>query len=803
MKLEEPARYSCANRRRRLNVAAAPAGTINGIDYLEVANEAQTELAVFFIHDLPLPPAPGDPPPKGWLTKDNLRIEGGVRVTHISIAGIGAAGNKLTVQVDAPGDFSTYRLRIVTSPVQAEPPEGYDPQLCSIDFSFKVGCPSDFDCRSDRECPSEPPSEPVIDYLAKDYASFRRLMFDRLSAVTPDWRTRNAADIGVAVVEMLAYVGDELSYYQDAVATEAYLGTARERISVRRHARLLDYFMHEGCNARTWVSVEVDPAVGSVVLGKGTRFLTGNAMPVRVKPAEFFPTAEVTVFESMHALTAQAVHNRIALYTWSDEQCCLPKGATRATLVDSGLSLVPGDFLLFEEVLSPTTGVAADADPTHRQVVRLTEVNKGADPLTGQAICEIAWGEEDALSFALCVSAAVQAQDTSSVIADISVARANIVLADHGLTRAGEAPDPPTVPEAGLYRPRLPRAEIAFAAPWQPGAPTSASASIRNDAAAALPAVQLSGDGSTWEPVRDLLSSDRFKPEFSVEIDNERVAFTRFGDDVNGRRPSAGAVFQATYRVGNGRVGNAGRETLRRVVTDAAGVKGIRNPLPAVGGTDPETIDEVRQFAPQAFRIQERAVTEADYERVAELHEEVQRARARFRWTGSWYTVFITIDRKRGAPVDADPVFEQKMREHLERFRLAGYDIEIEGPRFAPLDLELFVCVKAGYFKSDIAVALNRLFSNAVLPGGARAFFHPDNFTFGDPLYLSRVVAAAMALPGVASVEATRFQRLNKAPADELANGVIQPAALEIIQLDNDPNFPENGKIEFRLEGGL
>ena len=52
-------------------------------------------------------------------------------------------------------------------------------------------------------------------------------------------------------------MGDYLSYYQDATATEAYLGTARQRVSVRRHARLLDYAMHDGCNARVWVQVRV------------------------------------------------------------------------------------------------------------------------------------------------------------------------------------------------------------------------------------------------------------------------------------------------------------------------------------------------------------------------------------------------------------------------------------------------------------------------------------------------------------------------------------------------------------------
>ncbi len=71
----------------------------------------------------------------------------------------------------------------------------------------------------------------------------------------PDWRERHVPDVGIMLVELLAYAGDQLSYYQDAVAAEAYLDTARQRISVRRHSRLVDYLMHEGCNARAWVTI--------------------------------------------------------------------------------------------------------------------------------------------------------------------------------------------------------------------------------------------------------------------------------------------------------------------------------------------------------------------------------------------------------------------------------------------------------------------------------------------------------------------------------------------------------------------
>ena len=61
----------------------------------------------------------------------------------------------------------------------------------------------------------------------------------------------------MTLVELLAFAADTLSYRQDVVANEAYLNTARQRISVRRHARLVDYYLHEGCNARAFVHFKV------------------------------------------------------------------------------------------------------------------------------------------------------------------------------------------------------------------------------------------------------------------------------------------------------------------------------------------------------------------------------------------------------------------------------------------------------------------------------------------------------------------------------------------------------------------
>jgi hypothetical protein len=122
---------------------------------------------------------------------------------------------------------------------------------------------------------------------------------------------------------------------------------------------------------------------------------------------------------------------------------------------------------------------------------------------------------------------------------------------------------------------------------------------------------------------------------------------------------------------------------------------------------------------------------------------------------------------------------------------------------YVPLDLAVRVCVKAGYFRADVKAALLEACSNRDLAGGRRGFFHPDNFTFGQPVYLSALYETVMRVAGVASAEVTRFQRWDRQPNHELDNAVLTPGEFEIVRLDNDRNFPENGRLEFTMGGGM
>ncbi len=797
-------RYRCGVEGRRAAVGAST--TVNGIDFLEVSPDQKT-LTVTFIHDFGL----------AGLTTANLGIAGGVRILPIRVLAVSAAGPVLTVTVDRSGDYSTYRLRLRRSDSDESAPSGFDPQLSSVDFSFKASCLNEFDCKTDDECPPSVLPEPELDYLAKDYASFRRLMLDRLALLVPAWQERHAADSQVALVELLAYVGDHLSYFQDSVATEAYLGTARKRTSLRRHARLLDYDAHAGCNARSWVAFEVTAA--SLVLPGGSRLLVAErgAQPL-LDPNDLDAAlkANPVVFETVYETTLHKGNSSIDLYTWSDDQCCLPSGATRATLADTkprSISLQAGDVLVFEEVRDPESGLLkADPDPSRSHAVRLTSVTQAVDsvPTDSVNVVEIEWADEDALPFPLCVSALVGLPgEPPTLQTAISVARGNVVLADHGYSVAREPADaeplvPARVPEpaerrARPYRPRLAQGPVTFAAPID--LEHAAARSLQNDPRKALPAATLEGEDKEWQPVRDLLGSGRFEPVFLVETEDDGSATIRFGDDEHGHRPEGGFDFACRYRIGNGTGGNVGAGVIRRVVLAGSGITRVWNPLPGAGGTDPEPLERIRLSAPAAFRFQERAVTEADYAAVTEREPGVQRAAARFRWTGSWYTAFVAADRVGGRPVDA--AFVSDTKTFLDGYRMAGHDLDVEQPVVVPLDIALEVCVKRGYFVFDVKRELQRELGNGVFPDGRFGFFHPDNFSFGTPVYLSQIFGRASAVPGVRWVRAIRFQRYGKTANGELENETIAVGPREIVRLDNDQSLPENGKLELTMKGGV
>lgn len=564
-----------------------------------------------------------------------------------------------------------------------------------------------------------------------------------------------------------------------------------------------------------------------------------------------------------------AAHNRISFYTWGDSECCLARGATAATLRDTwGLHkreqralrhLRPGDALIFTEQIGPRTGDPADADPAHRHAVRLIRVEPAVDPLYDQPIVEIAWAAEDALLFALCLSTIGPAPECR-LLNDVSIGHGNVVLVDHGRTvvpasaielrdgrrtlltaRLGQVPIAETASECtgaeqlattymlpGRFAPRMPDGPLVFCEPLAPGQP--ASALLLQEPRRALPQITLYSPAASreldadllnrpdpdqprakhpyrrWSPCYDLLASGPRDAHFVVEIDDERRANLRFGDNELGMGPVAGAEFLARWRVGDGPAGNVGANTIAHLVLrreHGGATITPHQPFPAAGGTPPESLTAVRLMAPGSFRSAlRRAITPQDYATLAMrlFPRQVQRAVARLRWSGMRDEILLLLD-MRGSDSIAPALLEQ-VRAALEPYRRIGHDLTVAPARYVPLDIELEICVKAHYLRGHVRAALLATLSDRDLANGQRGFFHPDNLTFGEGVASSVLVTAVQMVQGVENVTVTRLQRHYDGTDIALREGLLTLAPDEVARLDNDPSRPENGVLKLIMKGG-
>jgi hypothetical protein len=846
----------------------------NGIDFIEVLCPDQTKLCVhLFSHGLEK------------IEKANICIEGGTRIQDIQVIDVAIKRSEdpeledcLRIALDKPGDFSVYMLKLVEAE-NGKPTDrvlfGFDPCYAKAEFSFKVCCDGDLDCKIPRVCPPQKWDEPEIDYLTKDYKSFRSLILDRLSLVMPDWNERHIPDLGIAIAEILAYTADYLSYYQDAVATEAYIGTARERISVRRHALLVDYSLNEGCNSRTFVCLNTSS--DTVLDPDEIFFITScselNAASGTVLSSDDLtkiPDADYEVFEPLVETTGPIriyqAHNDISFYTWGGMECCLPKGSVSATLKDSWVdqdppvqpdqksektipvvsatksedavkvqivsekrraldNLTAGNLLIFEEITGPGTGDPSDADPRHRQVVRLTGIERDVDPLYNQPVLNIEWAAEDALTFSLCISTTLPSPDCS-LIENVSVAHGNVLLVDHGRKVTGEnlgsvgtesyngkcncqsITDVTYLPEK--FSPVLERKPVIFRQSLNPDIP--ASSMLDQDPHLAMPRVILTGlsvisgkpEKLQWIPRQNLLDSRENDRHFVVENNNEGCACLRFGNGEQGMMPDAGTLFTAEYRISNSSSGNIGAEALKYLVLRTTRMSGItilpRNPMPAIGGTSREHLDNARQSAPHSYRnTLERAIIASDYAEIAERNRKIQNASAALIWNGSWYEAQVAID-PLGTEELIDPL-KDEIDSNLYKVRRIGHDVAVVPAEYVPLDLSLTICVEPEFLQAHVESALLDRFSNRLLPDGTSGFFHPDNLTFGTGISVSSIIAAAQETAGVRFVTVS-LKRLYSSTGNAISDGILKFGHTQIAQLDNNPRFPEHGILTLKMEGG-
>ena len=276
------------------------------------------------------------------------------------------------------GDFSTYRLSIGRTATDQAPPAGFDARCASCRSRSRSNAQrSSTAGRSTSARPRRRPS-PRSTTSRRTTPASAACSSTAWRCVMPDWKERQPADLRHHARRPARVRRRPLSYHQDAVATEAYLGTARRRVSVRRHARLIDYPVHDGATRV--------PGSPSAWIGRAGR----TAQPSRAERGFSVATATRVPPCAPADLDAALPRNRscsrpstpsrhgsdaiaIQFHTWGDLQCCLPAGATQGDPprnTGGSFACEPATCCCSRRCAGDDRQ-AVDADPTHRHAVRL------------------------------------------------------------------------------------------------------------------------------------------------------------------------------------------------------------------------------------------------------------------------------------------------------------------------------------------------------------------------------------------------------------------------------------------------
>ncbi|MGH8635866.1 MAG: baseplate J/gp47 family protein [Burkholderiales bacterium] len=781
-----------------------------------------------------------------------FRIRGGTRIVagnatgqvHVTaVAGIDAT--RVSLRVEPVGDYSTYTLELVWDASLI------DPFFSSIGFKFRPGCFTN-DCAPVE--PGRPPApNPQIDYLAKDYDSFRHTLMVAMAERVPGWASTSEADHDQVLIDLFAAAADEVSDFQDRVMAEAYFGTARKRVTLARHARLVDYHLHEGNQASTWLAVDVVGGQAPFTLDDQELVVWTGTDPAQ-DDAVFFASRQRRL-DASERQRLDPLLNRLRLHTWRNAQPALAAGSTSADIAPPAGLAAQADAdalrdlvrsgawreMLIAELLNPLTGAQPGRNRAKRQLLRLIpgdDIDQGGaesifDPVTGTWVVRVHWRDQDALRFDYSFTTFCPGPPPTTV-EDVSIFYGNLVRAYAGRPLEAHFHEPGSVLPTETdtvkqrYYERMDRhgngrdwvlaelpddGPLAYLPPRNPAIPSG------EEPARSTLWLQVEPPGApreTWDEVESLVHSDD-SPEngdhYMVETDERRSSVLRFGNGVNGRLLPAGSIVHAEYQIGGGHAGNIGADQLVNIAPLTGALMGavtaVTNPFDVTDGRDPETAERIRRNAPEAFRARQlRAVTLADYVKRAEEVTGVSRAVARYAWTGSWRTVRIVID-----PVGfvalgdarSDALWDElrvRIADHLEAVRLIGEDLELRPPRYVPLEIHIVVCAHPQYWREDLRFVLEQEFSDSWTSDGRRGFFHPDEHTFGQALHRSTIEGRIHRIAGIAHVVSITMKRFSAPQPGVPGAEVLEMSFDEIVLLANDPDHLERGLIRFEIQGG-
>ncbi|HQR28660.1 MAG TPA: putative baseplate assembly protein, partial [Nocardioides sp.] len=312
---------------------------------------------------------------------------------------------------------------------------------------------------------------------------------------------------------------------------------------------------------------------------------------------------------------------------------------------------------------------------------------------------------------------------------DTVVLHGNVVRATHGET---------TQEVLGGGDPRRPRQTFRLKQP--PLTWTSAPTVTGVDST-----LEVRVDDVSWHEARSLLDLGPASHGYLTSQDDAGATTVVFGDAVHGARlPSGTDNVRAVYRKGIGRGGNVAAGQLSQLATRPLGIKDVVNPLPATGGADAESRDQVRRNAPLAVLALDRLVSTQDHADFARTFAGIGKAAAARLSDGRRQLVHVTVAGVDDAPIDETSDLFGNLSDALHRFGDPALPLKVSVRRLLALVLSAGVKVLPDHHWDTVEPQVR---------AAALAVCGFDRRELGEDVLPSQVVAAMQAVRGVDYVD--------------------------------------------------
>lgn len=210
-----------------------------------------------------------------------------------------------------------------------------------------------------------------------------------------------------------------------------------------------------------------------------------------------------------------------------------------------------------------------------------------------------------------------------------------------------------------------------------------------------------------WDRVNNFVLSDADDADYRVENDDDGTYWIIFGDGIRGRIPPRGVNnVRVTYRIGGGASGNVGVGVITELLSSVTYVESVTNAAAAAGGSDKETLEHARLFAPASIRTLDRGVTLEDYETLCREYLSATFggiANAKAYSIGGMLVRVMIVPEAGGYPASG---LKSELQAYLEPRRSACMGVTVIDPTYKLIDIDADVVALSNYSPSQIAAGI-------------------------------------------------------------------------------------------------